>query len=265
MSFIKTKEEVERINTAEFVFYEAEFAYVYWLTKMEIVEKLLPPPLKPFKEPLVMAYISNFPKISFGSPYKEGAIFLAAQYKETPGMYCLSMPVTEDIAMAGGREFFGYPKKIAEINYEREGMKIQGSVKRHGIRFFESEIDLENDSNEDRAGEILLSLQSNPKGIPSYNFMHSYHPGTGKVSKPLYLVEHYIESRNQQTFDYGSGKVTFNRSTHDPWIEVEIETMLGGFYTVQDSIMRKGKILEEVDPDDYAPYAYKIWDPLPED
>ncbi|MHA1944767.1 MAG: acetoacetate decarboxylase family protein [Candidatus Hodarchaeales archaeon] len=265
MSFIKTKEEIERINKAEFIFYGAEFAFVYWLTKKEVIEKLLPPPLKPFEEPLVMAYISNFPKISFGSPYKEGAIFLSTQYEGTPGVYCLSMPVTEDIAMAGGREFFGFPKKIAEVSKSKEGNTIRGSVKRHGIQFFEIEIDLEEDSNEERAGEILLSLQSNPKGTPNYNFMHSYQPGTGKLSKPVYLVEHYVESKNQQNFEYGSSKVIFNKSTFDPWFEVEIETILGGFHTVQDSIMRKGKILAEVDPDDYAPYAYKIWDPLPED
>ncbi len=30
-------------------------------------------------------------------------------------MYCLSMPVDDDMAMAGGREAFGYPKKMAEV------------------------------------------------------------------------------------------------------------------------------------------------------
>jgi hypothetical protein len=41
--------------------------------------------------------------------------------------------------------------------------------------------------------------------------------------------------------------------------------MLGSFYVVHDTIMRSGKILTEVDVESYAPYAYKMWDPLPDE
>ena len=30
----------------------------------------------------------------------------------------LSMPVTSDMAMAGGREIFGFPKKMADISLQ---------------------------------------------------------------------------------------------------------------------------------------------------
>ncbi|MHA1995395.1 MAG: acetoacetate decarboxylase family protein [Candidatus Hodarchaeales archaeon] len=265
MSFIKTKKEVERIQRSEFTLFGAKLGFVYWLTNMDIVKKLLPPPLEPINEPLVLAYIADFPKISFGLPYKEGAIFLACHYQNITGLYCPSMIVTHDIAMAGGREFFGFPKKIADINMSIEESFIRGSINRRGIDFFSLEIDLTDDSNDEKAGEILMSLRANPAGTPYYNFMYQHCPGTGKIKEPVNLVEFYLGSENEESFDYGSGDVKFQHSIFDPWYEVEVEKMLGSFYVVHDTIMRSGKILTEVDVESYAPYAYKMWDPLPDE
>ncbi len=264
MSFITSDEEVKRINQSEFTLYGAKIAFVYWLTREEIIQKLLPPPLKPFNDPLALAYIADFPRISFGLPYKEGAIFLAATYQNVPGLYCLSMIVTHDIAMAGGREFMGFPKKIADISMYIDDTMIKGSIRRHNIEFFGIEVDLTADSNDEIAGNILLSLWSNPAGTPYYNFMHPYHPGTAKVIKPVNLVEFYLGSANEEVFNYGSGKISLKPSMFDPWHEVEVVKTLGSVFVVHDTIMRKGNILTEVDPKEYAPYAYKMWDPLPE-
>ncbi|MHA1448989.1 MAG: acetoacetate decarboxylase family protein [Candidatus Hodarchaeales archaeon] len=87
-------------------------------------------------------YIANFPKISFGLPYYEGALFLGAQYNNTPRLYCSAMPVTENIAMVGGREFFGLSKKIARIKLNKEGSTTKGWIERYDTRFFELEADL---------------------------------------------------------------------------------------------------------------------------
>jgi len=36
------------------------------------------------------------------------------------------MPVTNDIAMAGGCEAYGFPKKIADVQIKHEGESSQG-------------------------------------------------------------------------------------------------------------------------------------------
>jgi acetoacetate decarboxylase len=262
MSFIQSKDAVEKYEKAEFTLFGAELAMVYYLTKSEIVERLLPPPLKPYKEPLVLAFVADYPKTSFCLPYKEGAILIAAEYNGTVGYYNPSMLVTNDIAMAGGREIMGYPKKIADIEYKKEETQISGSLTRHGIKFVELSVNLQEDSNEDRGGEILMALGEKP--TPYYNYLFLNHPGTAKVMK-AYLVELYLGQENFEGFEYGSGKISLNKSTYDPWYEVEVETILGGFWFTQDTIMKRGEIVTEVKPEDFAPYAYNRWDPLPEE
>jgi acetoacetate decarboxylase len=233
------------------------------LTKPEIIEKLLPPPLKPYKEPLVLAFVADYPKTSFCLPYKEGAMFLAAEYKGKPGYYNPSMLVTHDIAMAGGREIMGYPKKIAKIEYKKEDPKIYGSLTRHGITFAEIEVDLQDESNDERGGNILMEISQKP--VPYYNYMYMNYPGTAKVVEPVHLVELYLGMENQERFDYGSGKIIMNKSIYDPWYEVEVETMLGSFFSKHDTIMKRGERVAKIDPKEFAPYAYTMWDPLPDD
>ena len=53
------------------------------------------------------------------------------------------MPVDNDMAMVGGREQFGYPKKIAEeITLERVGDQVVGRVVRHGVEVLHIEAEL---------------------------------------------------------------------------------------------------------------------------
>ena len=115
MSFVKTYEEILNNATESGDFYDAEMLSLVWETTPEAIEKLLPPPLKPAEKPLALAFVANYPSTNFSVPYKESALFVNASFEGQEGFYCLAMPVTNDMAMAGGREVWGYPKKLANI------------------------------------------------------------------------------------------------------------------------------------------------------
>jgi acetoacetate decarboxylase len=121
VSFNKSFEQIQKSISLKASFDNAEMLIVLWLTKPDIVKKLLPPPLNPIDDPLVFCFVGNYPKTNFGLPYKES----------------VSMPVTDDMAMAGGRELGGYPKKIANIEYKKDNNLRSGWTERHGIRFME--------------------------------------------------------------------------------------------------------------------------------
>ena len=174
MSFIKTSEELKRLSLKSADFYDAEFLSVYWETKPEIVERLLPPPLKPVKHPIATAFVSNYPRTNFGVSYKEGALFLFAEYDGVIGIYCLAMPVTNDIALIIGREYFGYPKKIANISFNKSENEVEGWIERHGVKYFEIKAKLTNKTNATDAMKILVDLGLNPAkpGSTTYNFKY---------------------------------------------------------------------------------------------
>lgn len=261
MGFLKTFEEIVKNYRETADFYDAEMLIVLWETKADIVKRLLPPPLKPARKPLATAFVANYPRTNFGVSYLESALFLRADFNGEEGNYCLSMPVTDDMAMAAGREIFGYPKKIGSIQFHRRGEDVEGLAERHGVRFFEVRAELTGKFNVEDAQNIfseIFKIDANPAVI-AYNFKHFPAPeGNGFDYHPR-LIREEVEFR-PNSIEVGEAEIVLRSSDYDPWAEVEIVRVLGAIYTVGNSSMRKGRVVAEVNPMAFAPYAFLKWD-----
>ncbi|MGD0354504.1 MAG: acetoacetate decarboxylase family protein [Dehalococcoidia bacterium] len=260
MGFVQSWEDlaklVEARQTSEF--YDAEMLTVMWETKPEIVKRLLPAPLAPAPKPIATAFVAYYPKTSFGPPYYEGALFLRAVYDGVEGNYCLAMPVTGDLAMAGGREVFGYPKKMANIQLKRNGSTMEGSLERHGLCFFKLCVKLTGTPNTSEFVDIVLN-SSSEEGTVSYNVKHFFaSDGSGFDYNPRLIREKVI--LRPKLAELGEAEVELGHSDYDPWSEVEIVRILGAAYAVGDNTMLKGDVVAELDPIAFAPYAFLKWD-----
>ena len=216
-------------------------------TKAEVAKRVLPPSLEPDPASTGLAYVAEFHRTNFGPPYKEAALFISAQYKGEVGNYCLSMPVTNDMAMTSGREISGFPKKMAEkITVERKGNKVTGVCIRKGIPIIEIKVNL--------TGPV------EPEALPHI--------------RPAYLFKYFLDP-SMSTFDYnprlmkqfneidwgkpelGEGELKLGKSKHDPIYEIPIEEVLIAGYTEGMKIrMLAGEVIAEVDPIDFMPYSF---------
>jgi acetoacetate decarboxylase len=265
MGFIKTLEELTAGYQDKAVFYDAEMLTVYFETKPEIVQRLLPPPLKPAKDPFGAAFVAHYPRTSFGVTYLESALFLLAEYNGEEGGFCLAMPVTSDMALILGREVFGYPKKIAQIGMKREGTSVEGWTERHGCRFFEVKTRLTGRFNTEAAQEKLSERMSSPSAMDqvAYNFKFFGSPSRDGFDYNPRLVREVVEFR-PKTMEFGEAELTFRSSDHDFWGDVEVVQVLGAVYTVGDNTMLPGQVVAETDPLAFAPYAMMKVDKLQE-
>ena len=262
--FVKSYKDLMAGGKPTADFYDAEMLNLVWETTPEAIATLLPPPLKPASRPLVFAFIAYYPKTNFSVPYHESALLVKASYKGTEGFYCLSMPVTDDMAMAGGREGWGYPKKMAGISFSREGNTVTGYTERHGIKFMQVKAKLTGKVNNDNATlDEMLALGINPDGEfedRSYMFKHSPSPvAQGIFDYPPLLVEGVTRFR-PKTFTWAEVDIELTPSSYDPWNELPVERMLGGFYTVGDNSMLHGRVLQKVNELEFLPYAFTKWE-----
>jgi Acetoacetate decarboxylase (ADC) len=263
MGFIKSLEELAGEVQTNAIFYDAEMLTVYFETKPEVVRRLLPPPLKPAKDPFGGAFIANYPRTSFGVTYLESALFLLAEYEGVEGVYCLAMPVTSDMALILGREVFGYPKKIANIYMNRDGGKVEGWTERHGARFFEVSARLTGKFNEEVLQQMMMERMSSPTSMDWVVYNFKYFPGperTGFDYNPR-LIREVVQMR-PKSMEIGEAELTFRSSEHDFWGEVEIVRVLGAVYTVGDNTMLPGSVVAETDPIAFAPFAFMKVDDL---
>jgi acetoacetate decarboxylase len=261
MGFVKSFQEIMANIKPTADFFDAEILMVFWETKPEIIARLLPPPLKPAKDPVAMAFVANYPRTNFDISYKESALFIRASHNGEEGNYCLAMPVTNDIAMAGGREVYGYPKKMAAIHFAREGDSFEGWTERHGIHFMEVFSKLTGKFNDEGFQKKLLETTMGTDGLISgisYNFKHFPAPEGAAFDYSPRLVRQETIFKPKEIL-LGEAEIIFMASDYDPWIEVEVVKMLGSLYTKGDNSMLGGKVVAEVDPMQFAPYAFLKW------
>ncbi len=261
MGFLRTSEEIMAMAGKRFEFYGAEVLMIIWETKPEIVNRLLPKPLKPTEKPIATAFVADYPKTNFCPPYKEAALFLVAEYEGVEGVYCLAMPVTNDMAMAGGREVFGYPKKMGDIHFNKQGDFVEGWAERHGVRYFHLKAELGGPPNDAGLMEFLQRATSGNLEQERYIYNFKYFPnpeGPGFDYNPR-LIREAVTVRPAE-IKIGKAEAVMNASDQDPWTTVEVVKMLGAVYTKGNNTMQPGKVVAEVDPLEFAPHAFLRWD-----
>ncbi len=250
MGFVKTQEELDRyyaLGVRQFI--DAKMLGVMFETRMEIVERLLPPPLELPDAAGGLIFIAEYPETNLGPGYREAALFIRCKYQGEAGSYCLSMPIDSlESRIYNGRDIFGFPKKKADIHVEKDGQKARGWVERHGKRFVEISV------------ELSGTLPEMPPQGPNFLFKGSpridLQPG---FDGPVLLCRHQT-TVEMKSVEIGAAEVVLRESEDDPWAEIEITNINIGFYLVSDNTMQPGRVLGEVDGDAYLPYYFKMTD-----
>lgn len=265
MGFVKSDRELATYYARDaFTFYDAEMVWAVWETTPSIVARLLPPPLKPATKPLALALVANYPRTDFGITYRETAIAVQAEFGGVEGSYILGMHVTNDIALIGGREIWGYPKKMADIAFYREGPSAGGWGERRGVRYLSVKADLTGKLNAPDAPEAFMEIfgPPQPTGV-SFDYNFKYFPSADwqGYDYPPRLVRG--ENAFQvQAMELGEATVTLKPSEYDPWSDVEIVRVLGAVYLKGTLAMRKGAVVAEADQEAFRPYGLANLDPM---
>jgi acetoacetate decarboxylase len=252
MKLVQTPKEIEKRKTHfanGFLLGDVNMVIAFFKTDPEIIKQVLPPPLTPGPEPIGYAYVAEFPKTNFGIIYNEAALFIPAQYQNENGNYCLSMPVDNDIAMAAGREVYGYPKKIAEsITLTRQGNHVKGTCIRHGKPIIKITANIQAPFPEQFTGTPHFLI----KAFPSLNVV-------GVDDHPR-LVRHQSKIE-YGPIEIGTGTLTLNKSHKDLLHEIPVLEVTMAAYTTQTNIwMQPATVLEELKPEDCHPYFYIKYD-----
>ncbi len=146
---------------------DAELLVATYELAEDRVESLLPAGLEPGPLPLAAAVVARYPKTTIG-PYRENIEFLQVRSGDHVGLYVAFIYVTTDVALAQGREVWGFPKKLADISLSLEDGFVEAALRRgHEILRLVGSVDLESEVSAD----VLLSFFDMPiinlKRIPS--------------------------------------------------------------------------------------------------
>jgi len=219
-------------------------------TDPDIVAAVLPPPLSPGRRPEVGVTISQV-AIHFAPGFDVSigaAIFgVRAVYEGIEGLYMITMPMTTEGAVVGGRETYGEPKKLAEIAFDWDAEVISASVTRHGVAYLEVKGTL---------GEPLGARE-----FTEYAYCFKCLPALERSKAlefdPLLvrLEWHHAVSTARRM----EGEVILRESMFDPVVDVPVRRLVSMTYE-EGSTRSGGKVLRSVSAVGLLPFLHQRYD-----
>ena len=94
------------------------FQLVFFRSDPTVVESLLPEPLQPSADGRCVAMGIGIPTCSAYGTFEEAALQLACRFGDQEGWYCSHVWHNGPAGIAAGREIYGTPKFLADVNIE---------------------------------------------------------------------------------------------------------------------------------------------------
>jgi len=176
-----------------------------------------------------------------------GVFGVRASYAGVEGIYLLTMPMTAEQAVLGGRDTFGEPKKIAQFEWKREGDAVSARALRMGIPYLELR------------GSVRDSLPA--REFTEYGYCYKALPSCEKSGgfdgDPL-LVRlewkhaHKLVSRVE-------GEVILRESPFDPVVDLPVRRLVRFEYE-EGTSQSNGRVLRSVPGEWLLPFLHQRYD-----
>lgn len=206
---------------------------IVFKTTSEILQELIPSPLRPNLDNLAFIYVGEF---NVDSPlkgnYKEAGIGIPVMFRETLGNYFISLYLDTASAIAGGREIWGWPKKDAEITFTAEQGMFHASVSRENVTLIDASVN---------AIEQVKPIHSQPN-IPAFNL--KIIPSVKKNHPPevLQLTSAIVISEKKE-LSRGEATLSFASSPSDQMGRISVLEIISGEHYIEDMSLDCGDVL----------------------
>ena len=114
-------------------FVDREFFVITYRTDPAVLRALVPEPLQPAGDEVKFEFIRMPDSTGFGD-YTESGQVVPVLYQGRPGTYQIAMYLDDEAPIAGGREIWGFPKKLARPKLAVEADTLLGTLDYGSVR-----------------------------------------------------------------------------------------------------------------------------------
>jgi len=253
LRYVKTADQIAKARQSNPEFLESSvrsLRFVYE-TDPAIAAALVPRPLAAYPAGHICVTFSQVaihlsPEFTFeiGS-----AIFgVKASYEGVAGIYLVTMPMTTEQAVVPGRETFGEPKKIAAIDFKKDGERVSCEVTRMGMTYLEGK------------GTVGASLGA--REFVEHGFCYKALPACEKSrafdGDPL-LVRLEWRHRHTGVWKLEDAELNLYDSPFDPVADVPVRRIVTAEYE-EGSAESNGRVLRSVPGEWLEPFLHQRYD-----
>jgi acetoacetate decarboxylase len=256
--WVKTLAQVKRDaeHGPEFLASRVRSLRVVYETDPAVAAAVVPRPLAPAARPEVCVTFSHVAmQITPDFTFEIGsAIFgVRASYDGAEGIWLLTMPMTTEQAVVGGRETYGEPKKIAAIEFRADDAEVAATVTRMGIPYL--------------AANGRLGAALGPRELVEHAWCVKALPacekgrakdGLGLDGEPL-LVQLEWRHRHERVHRIDGGALALRESPFDPVADLPVRRLVRMEYE-EGTTESNGRVLRALPPEWVLPILHQRYD-----
>lgn len=165
-------------------FFNREFFVVTYRTDLAALQKLVPEPLK-VVDPIVKYEFIRMPDSTGFGDYTETGQVIPVELNGVKGGYVHSMYLDDEAPIAGGRELWGFPKKLAKPAFRVESDTLVGTLHYGSVLCASATMGYKYEA---------LDLDAVHKSLLAPNWMIKIIPHVDGSARVCELVEYYLEN-----------------------------------------------------------------------
>lgn len=252
LRWVKSLEQVKRDaeRNPEFLSSTVRSLRVVYETSPALAAAVIPKPLVASPRPEVCATFSHVAMHitpEFTLEIGSTVFGVRASYDGVLGIWLLTMPMTSEQAVIGGRETYGEPKKIAQIAFQKDDAQVSATVTRMGVTYLEAR------------GRLHEAL--GPRELTEYGYCVKALPACDKTrgldGEPLLVrLEWKHQHREVRRVE---GELVLRESPFDPVADLPVQRIVRMEYE-EGTTQSNGSVLRALPAEWLLPFLHQRYD-----
>jgi acetoacetate decarboxylase len=216
-------------------FVDREFLVITYRTDPKKLRELVPEPLE-IDEPLVKFEFIRMPDSTGFGDYTESGQVIPVRFQGETGSYTHQMFLNDHPPIAGGREIWGFPKKLAQPSLKVETDTLVGTLDYGSVRIATATMGYKH-----RALDVPAEMQ----GMKAPNFLLKVIPHVDGGPRVCELVRYHLEDVTVKGAWAGPASLQLNPHALAPIADLPVLEILSAKHVLADLTLGLGAVVHD--------------------
>ncbi len=216
-------------------FVDREFFVITYRTDPNALHAVVPEPLK-IVEPLVKYEFIRMPDSTGFGDYTESGQVIPVEYKGQQGGYVHAMYLDDDSPIAGGREIWGFPKKLASPSLRVETDTLLGTLDYGSVRIATGTMGYKHK---------MLDSQKVKASLEAPSFLLKILPDVDCGPRVCELVRYYLQDLTVKGAWAGPAALELHHHALAPVADLPVLEVISGVHIVTDLTLGLGEVVHD--------------------
>ncbi|MDR8398366.1 acetoacetate decarboxylase [Paraburkholderia sp. USG1] len=216
-------------------FVHREFFIITYRTDLDRLREVVPEPLK-VTEPLVSYEFIRMPDSTGFGDYTESGQVIPVEYEGVAGGYTHAMYLNDHPPIAGGRELWGFPKKLAAPTLETHTDTLVGTLDYGPVRVATGTMGYKHKE---------LDPAEQGKKLAAPNFLLKIIPHVDGSPRICELVRYYLEDITVKGAWSGPASLALAPHALAPVADLPVLEVVGARHVIADLTLGLGEVVHD--------------------